>query len=130
MRSPLWWLTIGLLGSCSGEEPHDCDNGVPTCDSSLLIKMPDPRSEFTLTVKDDVGLDLVVDCPLPEGVSNVQGDYTLTCQAGALAIHTFRHFSDTVEVQLEELPAKDYPVNQQKGGDFCGNPCSNGTIQL
>jgi hypothetical protein len=129
-----WTLSLWLVASCSGEDPHPCDDGVPTCDSSLVVLLEegDLRTEFTLTLKDDVGLDIVVDCPLPEeNADGVFDDYTVICGGGRLTISTFRYFSDVISVQLEESPPRDLPVEpQSKGGDFCGNTCTNGTVQL
>jgi hypothetical protein len=128
-----WCLSLMLVASCSGDEKHACDDGVPTCDSSLLVLFEegDVRTEFTMTLEDDVGLDITVDCPLPaENADGVFGDYTVVCGGGRLTINTFLYFSDVISVQLEESPPRDLPVQQSKGGDFCGNACTNGTVQL
>lgn len=124
----LLFAVIGL--SCSGGEPHPCDDGTPTCDSSLLVLLPDPRTEFTLAVSDELGLDITVDCPLADATDNQLGDYTVYCGAGRLQIDTFRHFGDAVDVQLEEAQTRDFSPDYSKGGDFCGNACTSGTIQL
>lgn len=127
-----WLALLVVVSSCSGKEPHPCDEGTPTCDSSLIVLLPDPRTEFTLTLKDDAGLDIVVDCPLPEeNADGVFGDYTVICGGGRLTLQTFHYFSDVISVQLEEAEPRDLPSETyQRGGDFCGNACSTGTVQL
>jgi hypothetical protein len=128
-----WYLSLMLVASCSGDEKHPCDDGPPTCDSSLVVLLEegDDRTQFTMTLKDDVGLDITVDCPLPEeNADGVFDDYTVVCGGGRLTLSTFRYFGDTISVQLEESPPRDIPVQQSKGGDFCGNACTNGTAQL
>ncbi|MEQ1504535.1 MAG: hypothetical protein ABMB14_20015 [Myxococcota bacterium] len=126
-------LSVGAVGSipgCPADEPHECDNGTPTCESSLVVLFPDPRVDFTVHVSDPLGLDLSVDCPLAEGASDVVGDYTLACGAGRLTITTFRAFGETVDVAVEEVPARTFTPDYQFGGDFCGNACTTGSVQL
>lgn len=124
-------LLVVLGGaSCDGGKSYPCDDGTPTCDSSLLVLLPDPRTEFTLTLEDDAGMDFTVTCPLAEGDPGVFDDYTVVCGGGRLTITTFRYFSETISVQLEEAEPRNLPANQQRGADFCGNTCNTGTVQL
>lgn len=127
----LWVAGVGcLLAACGGNEPHACDNGTPTCESSLVVLLPDSRTDFRLYVTDDLGLDIVMDCPADDPTTEQQGDYTLLCGAGRLTINTFLSFGESVDVQLEEGQPKTYTPTYSRGGDYCGNPCTNGTIQL
>ena len=128
MRRPAWLALCSL--ACSGDEVHPCDEGTPTCQSSLVVLLPDERVTFTLTLDDGQGLDITVGCPDPDAGMNVVDGYTLTCGAGRLTIETNTSFGDTVIVQLEESVPETHEPNYQKGGDFCGNPCTIGTIQL
>lgn len=127
MRTALLALT---LAACGGDEPHECDAGTPTCDSSLVVLLPDPRTDFTITVSDDNGLDLVITCPDPDTGADVFGDYTVICGEGRVTIETFRSFSTNVVVRLEETFDRTFTPDYQKGGDYCGNVCTTGTIQL
>jgi hypothetical protein len=128
------WTVVALAFGvgCSGGEVHECDAGTPTCESTLLILLPDPRTDFNLTVSDGEDLDLEVRCPLQEGAedSGSSGPYTLFCGAGRLQIDTYLSFGDQVQVQLEQAEARDFEPRYSKGADYCGNPCTQGTIQL
>lgn len=126
MRTALLALA---LAACGGDEPHDCDAGTPTCDSNLVVLLPDPRLDFTLQLTGADGLDLSIVCPAPDTGGDF-GDYTVVCGEGRVTIETFRSFPDTIEVRLEQTPPKTYTPDYQRGGDFCGNPCRSGTIQL
>jgi hypothetical protein len=121
------WLLV--LAACNGDdEVHECDNGTPTCDSSLLIYLPDSRDAFNLTI--DLGGTIVTAaCPNPDGDLEVE-QYTLTCGAGQVTLRTYVAFPDTISVQLESLAPETHSPNYQQGGDFCGNPCTIGSIQL
>jgi hypothetical protein len=122
-----WWLV--LVAGCGGDEVRECDvEGTPTCDSSLIVYLPDARNEFTLRVELD-GLNLTAVCPDPDGSQEIDA-YTLTCGAGQITIRTNLSFPDTVVVQLEALPPETHMPNYQQGGDFCANPCTIGSIQL
>ena len=125
-----WVLGLGLVGCSGPDEPHDCDAGTPTCESSLLVLLPDPRVDFRLHVADELGMDLVVDCPIPAGGSEDFEDYSVICGSGRLTISTFLYFADEVDVELEEGGSATYTVDHQKGSDYCANPCTSGTIQL
>lgn len=126
----LGWAGLALAAGCSGGEPHACDGGTPTCDSALVILLPDPRTDFRLYVTDELGMDVTMDCPVTDPATEQQGDYDLVCGGGRLSIGTFRSFGDTVDVQLEEGQPKTYTPDYSRGGDYCGNPCTSGTIQL
>jgi hypothetical protein len=125
-----WMLAVGIVGCSGPDEPHACDDGVPTCDSSLVISLPDPRTDFRIRVSDELGLDLDISCPIPEGGTEQFGDYSVICGSGRLAIDTFDRFGDVLEVQLEEGAVRTIEPTYQKGGDYCGNPCTTGTVQL
>jgi hypothetical protein len=128
------WTVVALAcaSGCSADPVHDCDAGTPTCQSTLVIKLPDQRVDFNLTVTDDVGLDLEVRCPLQAEAadSGAAGPYTLFCGAGRLQIDTWLYFGDQVEVQLEQAQPRDFEPRYSKGADYCGNACTQGTIQL
>lgn len=125
-----WMLAVGLIGCSGPDEPHACDDGTPTCDSSMVVALADPRTEFTLRVKDERGLDIEVECPIPAGESEQLGDYSVICGSGRLTISTFLYFGDSIEVQLEEAAPRTFEPVWQKGADFCGNSCTTGTVQL
>lgn len=127
MRGTVWVVAVALAG-CPSAEPHECDGGTPTCDSSLLVLLPDGRAEFRLTV--DLGtVVLPLTCPNPDGDLVVQ-EYTATCGAGQATVRTNLAFPDHVDVQLEDTQPVSYTPDYQEGGDFCGNPCTVGRIQL
>jgi hypothetical protein len=122
------WLVV--LVACGGDDPpHECEQGTPTCDSSLLVYLPDSRDEFDLTVELD-GTTVSVTCPDPDGGDIVVTDYTATCGAGQVTFRTHLAFPDTVVVTLEALAPEVHTPDYQQGGDFCGNPCTIGSIQL
>ena len=121
------WLAL----ACDGGEAHDCDAGTPTCDSSLVIVVPTNSVAFRVTVRDGLGLDTTIECPEPTtGLGNELDGYTITCQASQVTIETSSSFGDAVVVQLEQGVEKTFNPDYQKGGDFCGNPCTIGTIEL
>ena len=126
------WLLPCLALGCGGDGvKHDCDAGTPTCESSLVVLMPDNRTEFVVSVSDGVGLAVDVQCPEPDtGLGNVVEGYVVTCGGGRVTFETSAFFGDEVTVGLEQLPDRTFTVDSQKGGDFCGNPCTIGTVQL
>ncbi len=127
-RIGLLLLAVGGTEACGGDAGHPCDSGPPTCDSSLVVKLPDSRTEFVLTVVlDDV--TLVATCPSAAG-EVVSGDYAITCGTGQVSFRTFLAFPDSLSIQLEQAPPEVYSPHYQKGGDFCGNPCTLGSVQL
>jgi hypothetical protein len=120
------WLAL----ACDGNgEPHPCDAGTPTCESSLVVTIPTNSVDFTITIDDGQGLDATIECPTPDGGHQITG-YTITCGASQVTIETSSSFGDTVEVQLEQGVPETFTPDYQKGGDFCGNPCTIGTIDL
>jgi hypothetical protein len=122
---------LAIVVACSGpDEPHPCDEGTPTCESALVVALPDPRTAFTIHVDDTEGMSLDVDCPIPDTGSEQLGDYSVICGAGRLTISTFRFFGDTIDVQLEESEVRSFTPDYQKGADYCGNTCTTGTVQL
>jgi hypothetical protein len=127
-------LALAAGAGCSGgDDPHDCDAGTPTCESTLLVLLPDPRIDFNVSVKDELGLDLQVRCPLQEGVPDTAGEdgaYSLFCAAGRLQIDSFRYFGDHLEVQLEQGEPRQFEPRYSMGADYCGNTCTQGSIQL
>lgn len=113
--------------ACDGAgDPHACDAGTPTCESSLVVIVPTNSVDFTLTLDDGQGLQTTIDCP--EG-GTLEG-YTITCGASQVTIETSSSFGEEVTVRLEQGVEESFTPNYQKGGDFCGNPCTIGTIQL
>lgn len=131
MTRSVGFAAVLALG-CNGDEPHACDEGTPTCQSSLVVKLAPGvvLTEFHLEVSDTEGLDVSLDCPEPEGGFEPVDGYTFTCGAGQLTIATNRFFGDEVTVRYEGSPEETFAPDWQKGGDFCGNPCTIGTIQL
>jgi hypothetical protein len=126
MRSSGWWWALAV--ACGGDETHPCDAGTPTCDSSLIVYLPDDRDVFTVTVGLD-GTDVVATCPSPGGDQQV-GEYTVSCGAGQVTLRTNLPFPDELTVRLEEAPPSTFEPQYQRGGDFCGNPCTLGSVQL
>lgn len=126
-----WMAAVALCTACGGDrEPRECDAGTPTCDSSLIISFPDDRTRFLLEVTDDLGMDLTIDCPDEDTGLATQGGYTWTCGAGRVTIDAHVLFGATVEVGIGATPPKAYTPDYQRGGDFCGNSCNIGTIDL
>jgi hypothetical protein len=119
-----------LVVACNGGEPHDCDKGTPTCESQLLVSLPDSRTQFTLHVHDELGMQIDMDCPAADGLPAQFDAYSAECLAGQLRITTYLPFGDQVVVQLEEGLEKTYSPTYQRGGDYCGNECDQGNIQL
>jgi hypothetical protein len=54
----------------------------------------------------------------------------ITCGASQVTIETNTSFGDEVVIQLEQGLTETITPDYQKGGDFCGNPCTVGTIDL
>ncbi|MEQ1564862.1 MAG: hypothetical protein ABMA64_04435 [Myxococcota bacterium] len=127
---PRWMVLAAAAAGCNGAEPHACDQGTPTCESLLTIKLPDPRTAFSIHVEDDLGMDLDVDCPQLDTGGVPFGDYVTRCGGGTLTVTTFRTLGASVKVQLEEGLPETFEPAYSKGGDFCGNECDQGTIQL
>ena len=123
-----WWLLLGLVACGGDDETHDCDAGTPTCTSTLVVRLPDAREAFTVTVVFGDGT-LVVTCPSETG-DLVVDPYTATCGQGQFTVTTDTAFPDTFSVQLEEKPPENYTPDYTNGADFCGNPCTSGTVQL
>lgn len=119
------WLAL----ACGDDEPHACDDGTPTCDSSLVVTIPTNSVDFSITIDDGEGLAGTIDCPAVAGGNAFPG-YTVTCGASQVTIETNGSFGDTVEVQLEQGIPETFTPDYQKGGDFCGNPCTIGTIEI
>ena len=125
-----WWVVTVLALACSGNEPHDCDKGTPTCESRLLVSLPDARTDFTLHVSDELGMQVDMSCPATDGLPAQFEAYTAECGAGQLTITTYLPFGDQVVVQLEEGLEETYTPTYQRGGDYCGNECDLGNIHL
>ncbi|MEZ5397895.1 MAG: hypothetical protein R2724_34725 [Bryobacterales bacterium] len=125
------WTVVGALAlaGCSGGEPHECDNGEPTCDSSLVVSLPDPRVDFDMHLADDVGMDLQFHCPLPDPEADF-GAYTISCGAGRVQVDTAPYFGDDVDVQLGAGQIETYTPRYSRGTDYCSNACTQGSIQL
>lgn len=126
-----WMALAALCAACSGDDtPRECDAGTPTCDSSLILNLPDDRTIFILEVTDNLGMDLTIECPDADtGLDTLDG-YTWTCGTGRATIDAHVLFGDTVEVGVGATPPKPYTPDYQRGGDFCGNSCNIGTIDL
>ena len=123
----------GLSGGCPAEEPHDCDEGTPTCDSSLVVVLPDARPTFSMRIRDTKTFDVSFDCPGNDldNVLDQAPDYQYFCGAGRVTLQTNLSFERHFYVQLElseEQEFRDPPT--QFGADFCGNECTTITAQL
>jgi hypothetical protein len=126
-----WFLFAAVAAGCSGDdEVRACETGPATCDSSLIVNLPDPRTEFTLTLTDTEGMDILVDCPAQDTGLAGDGTYSWVCGQGRATINTWKPFGDTVTVRLGASPERDFQPDYQRGGDFCGNVCTQGSIQL
>ena len=128
-----WWMAVApaVWVGCSGsDEAHECEGGTATCESALIVNLPDPRTQFTLTLSDTQGMDIVVDCPAQDTGIDGDGTYTWVCGSGRATIETYKPFGETVTVQLGASPPRDFQPEYQRGGDFCGNVCTSGSIQL
>ncbi len=123
----MWWLVA--LGACSGDEAHPCDAGTPTCESSMVLELPDPRTQFNLRVSDELGLDLEISCPNPDSIYEEEG-VTIVCGGGSVMLYQWAPFGEEVTVQLEEAQPHTYTPRWQLGADYCGNACTLGTIEL
>jgi hypothetical protein len=122
------WLA---LACDNGGEKHPCDAGTPTCESSLVVVVPSNDVAFNLTIDDGEGLVATIQCPEPAtGPGNEIEGYTVTCGSSQVTIETTGFFGDEVTVQLEQGAPETFTPDYQKGGDFCGNPCTIGTIDL
>ncbi|MCA9494218.1 MAG: hypothetical protein KC621_30030 [Myxococcales bacterium] len=121
---------VPLLLGCDGGQTHACDDGSITCESSMVLELADPRPAFDLHVADELGLDLDLTCPWEQTGQYVVDGVTITCGTGQVTLEQFGSFGVEITVQLEEGLPKTYPADWQIGGDFCGNPCTLGTILL
>jgi hypothetical protein len=124
-----------LAAGCEEDVPHDCDNGTPTCESNLVVKLPDPRTTFTIRIRDDVEFDATIECPGTDPADGVDAEpgYHYACGGGRITLWTNLSFETHFWVQLEqgqEQEFTDQHENLQFGTDFCGNECSSITVQL
>lgn len=123
-------LFLALLPACDGGETHPCDDGSITCESQMILELADPRTDFELHVRDELGLELDLTCPYVQTGEYVVDGVTITCAAGQVTLVQFGPFGEEVVVQLEEGLEHTYHPSWGQGGDFCGNPCTQGTIAL
>ena len=126
-------MLAGLSGGCPADEPHECDEGTPTCESSLVVVLPDARPEFAMRIRDDADFDASFDCPGNDldNILDEEPDYQYFCGAGRVTLQTNLAFERHFFVQLEsgvEQEFRDPPT--QMGADFCGNTCTTITAQL
>ena len=85
-----------------------------------------PRTEFTLHVSDALGMDLDVDCPIPETGTEQRGDYSVICGSGRLTISTYKYFADTIEVQLEESEVRTFTRTIRRAPTTAATPAPPG----
>ncbi len=125
-------VILGLT-ACGPSEPPDCEvSGVPTCDSELIVQFRDGRSgPFRITLADNQGMSLVIDCPdLDTGLNELNG-YTWVCGQGRVTVNTVENFfGDTILVGVGFGEQESVEPTWQRGGDACGNPCRSATIEL
>ena len=124
----------GLSGGCPAEEDHQCElEGTPTCDSSLVVVLPDARPVFTMRIRDEVALDATFDCPGTDldNVLDQAPDYQYFCGAGRVTLTTNLFFERRFFVQLEAGVEQQFTdPDTQFGADFCGNECNIVQVQL
>jgi hypothetical protein len=127
-------LALALLGAaCEEDVTHACDAGTPTCESSLVVLMPDPRTMFTVRIRDDVGFDATITCPSTDSDNFIdeEPEVQFFCGGGRVTLATYLHFEDHLFVTLEAGADQEFdPPPTQFGSDFCGNTCTLMTIQL
>jgi hypothetical protein len=127
-------LALAMLGAgCEEDVPHACDAGTPTCESTLIVVLPDARPIFNVRIRDDVGFDATISCPSddPDNFIDQEPDYQFFCGGGRVTLSTFLHFEDHLFVTLEQGQDQEFnPPPTQFGSDFCGNPCTSMTVQL
>ncbi len=123
---------MGFLVACSGDDVvRECESeATSTCDSTLKVQFPDDRTEFRLTLNDTEGMALTFDCPTEKGDATVFENYSWVCGQGEATISTHRFFGQDVIVQVGSSVPNEYTPQYQRGGDFCGNPCTNGVVDI
>jgi hypothetical protein len=127
-------VLAGLSGSCDEDEPRECETaGTPTCASSLVVILPDPRPVFSMRIRDDVDFDASFNCPGTDSdnILDEEPDYQFFCGAGRVTLQTNLSFERHFFVQLEsgvEQEFREPPT--QFGADFCGNTCTTITATL
>lgn len=125
-----WLLFLLVLPACDSEPPLCEVEDRATCTSSLRVNFDDGRTEFELTLEDDVQLNLNFRCPDEDEVPNEQNGYTWICSSGGVTIETDKFFGDEVTIRVGQTPPQTYELNLTRGGDFCGNVCNNASITL
>jgi hypothetical protein len=127
-------LALTLLGAaCEEDLPHECDEGTPTCDSSLIVLLPDPRTTFQVRIRNDAGFDATITCPSddPDNILDEEPDYQFFCGQGRVTLATNLFFETPMFVTLEQgLDQQFDNPDIQYGSDFCGNTCTSMTLQL
>ncbi len=127
-------LALALLGAaCEEDVPHECDGGTPTCESTLIVLLPDPRTTFQIRIRDEQGFDATIDCPSddPDNIIDTAPDYQYFCGQGRITLATNLYFQTPLFVTLEQGQDQQFASPDiQYGSDFCGNPCTSMTLQL
>jgi hypothetical protein len=127
-------LPLILLGAaCEEDQPHECDEGTPTCDSSLIVLLPDPRTDFTVRIRNNEGFDATIDCPSsdPDNILDEEPEYQYFCGQGRVTLATYLFFETPMIVTLEQGLDQSFDnPDIQYGSDFCGNACTSMTLQL
>ena len=124
-------LALGMLVACGEDEPRECDlENTPTCESQLIVNYPDSRTDFSLRVIDDLGMDIQFSCPAREGVPNEVGGYSWICGEGRATVFTNGAFGDNVRIQSGVDTPQDYTPDYSRSADFCGNGCTSGIIGI
>jgi hypothetical protein len=130
-------VLLGLVGfpvACDEGEPHECETaGTPTCESSLLVLLPDERTQFTMRIRDEVDFDATFTCPGTDNdnILDDEPDYQYFCGAGRVTLTTNLFFERRFFVQLESGVEQQFTDPEtQFGADFCGNECNIVQVQL
>ena len=122
-----------MVPACEEDVPHQCDDGTATCESTLIVLLPDPRTTFQIRIRDEEGFDVTIDCPTddPDNIIDTAPDYQYFCGQGRITLATNLFFKTPMIVTLEQGTDQEFRTPDiQYGSDFCGNPCTSMTLQL
>lgn len=130
-RGTLMFVVAWMVGCES--EPPDCEvQGIQTCDSQLEIRFRDGfAGDFRLLVSDEVGMDIVIECPDTTKGPDEQDGYTWFCSEESVLITTSTsYFANEVDIGVGALPPQSFEVQQTTGQDQCGNLCTIGSVEI
>ena len=129
------WVALWLIGvGCTSGDPPACEvEGRQTCTSQLVVRFRDAREgPFQLTLRDDVGMNLTIDCPDPDTGADILNGYQWVCGNAEVTIITdTSYFASEIEIGVGQLPSDTFPVEPySQGSDACGNICTTGTVEI